>query len=146
MLLTLQQLLSGQQSPWILLLIILLVLALDGSLAMIAIALGVLFVAFKAGKAVYDAVDKLIEWLIFTILRLAEDVLESPPLDKVLFFQLVLVGVKKAYDVINGAQKLIELAVNLAATALAAVLILSCALALALVNLAALGTIVYYLK
>ncbi len=146
MLLTLQQLLSGQQSPWILLLIILLVLALDGSLAMVAISLGVLFVAFKAGKAAYDAIDRLIEWLIFTVFRLTEDVLESPPLDKVPFFQLVLVGIKKAYDIVNGSQKLIEFAVNLAVTALAAVLILSCALALALINLAALGAVIYYLK
>jgi len=140
------QLLPAQSSPWAILLIIVVVLALDGSLAMIALALGVLFVAFRAGKAVYDALDKLVEWLIFTVFRLAEDVLESPPLDKVPFFQLVLVGVKKAYDIVNGAQKLIELAINLAVTALAVMLILLCGLALAMVNLAALGAIVYCLK
>jgi len=140
------QLLPAQSSPWAILFIIVVVLALDGSLAMIALALGVLFVAFKAGKMAYDAIDRLVDWLIFTIFRLAEDVLESPPLDRVPFFQLVLVGVKKAYDIVNGAQKLIELAINLAATALAAALMLLCGLALALVNLAALGAVVYCLK
>jgi hypothetical protein len=143
MLTILAQLLPAQSSQWTVLLIIIVVLALDGSLAMVAIALGVLYVAFKAGKAAYDAIDKLVDWLIFTIFRLAEDVLESSPLDKVPLFQLVLVGVKKAYDVVNGSQKLIEFAVNLLATALAATFMLLCLLALALVNLAALGAIVY---
>ncbi len=146
MLTILAQLLPAQSPLWTVLLIIIVVLALDGSLAMIAISLGVLFVAFKAGKAVYDAIDKLVDWLIFTAFRLAEDVLESPPLDKVPLFQLMLVGVKKAYDVVNGAQRLIELAINLLVTALAVTFMLLCLLALALVNLAALGAVIYYLK
>lgn len=59
---------------------------------------------------------------------------------------IVLVGVKKAYDIVNGAQKLIEFAVNLVVTALAVTFIVACVLTLALINLAALGAIVYYLK
>jgi hypothetical protein len=129
-----------------LLLFILIVLALDGSLAMVAISLGTLLVAFKAGKAIYDTIDKLIEWLIFTVLRLAEDALETPPLDKVPFFQLALVGIKRAYDIINGSQKLIELAINFVVTTLAVTLMSLCLLALALINMAALGAIIYYLK
>jgi hypothetical protein len=146
MLTILAQLLPAQSPLWTVLLIIIVVLALDGSLAMIAISLGTLLVAFKAGKAVYDAIDKLVEWLIFTAFRLVEDALESPPLDKVPFFQLALVGVKKAYDIINGSQKLIELAINFAVTALAVTLMSLCLLALALINMAALGAIIYYLK
>lgn len=143
MLTTLPQLLPAQSSTWTLLLIIILVLVLDGLLVTIAISLGMLFIAFKAGKVVYDTIDRLVDWLIFTILRLAEDVLESPPFDKVPFFQLVLVGVKKAYDIVNGAQKLIEFAVNLVVTALAVTFIVVCVLTLALINLAALGAIIY---
>jgi len=137
--------LSTLQPPWTPLIIVIAVLALDLALVAVAVSLGILFAAFKAGKAVYDAIDKLVEWLIFTAFRLAEDLLESPPLDQVPLFQLVLVGVKKAYDIVNGAQKLIELAIDLLVTALAAVLLLLCALALALLNLAALGAIVYSL-
>ena len=80
------------------------------------------------------------------MLRLAEDVLESPPLDKIPVFQLMLVGVKKAYDVVNGAQRLLEVAINIVVTALAAALMTLCLLALVLLNLAALWTVLYYLK
>ncbi len=146
MLAALPQILPGTLSQGQILLIILLVASLDALIVGSAVALGVLFIAFKAGKAVYDAVDKLVEWIIFTALRLAEDVLESPPLDKIPAFQLVLVGVKKAYDVVNGAQRLLEVAINILVTALAAVLMMLCLLALVLLNLAALGTVIYYLK
>ncbi len=146
MLAALPQLLPGTLSQGQLLLMILLVASLDAFIVGSAVALGVLFIAFKAGKAVYDAVDKLVEWIIFTVLRLAEDVLESPPLDRIPAFQLVLMGVKKAYDVVNGAQRLLEVAINIVVTALAAVLMTLCLLALVLLNLAALGTVIYYLK
>jgi hypothetical protein len=121
------------------------VLCLDVAMVAGAIALGLLFIAFKAGKAVYDTIDKLIEAAITTAFRLAEDALESPPLDKIPIFQLVLVGIKKAYDLINGAQKLIEAAINLFVTAVAAILVLLCGLALAAINMAALGAVIYYL-
>jgi len=82
----------------------------------------------------------------FTVtLRFIEDALESPPLNRVAFLQLVLVGVKKAYDIINGAQKLLEIAINVAVTLLAVVLAVAYVLALAFLNLAALGLVILYL-
>ncbi len=142
----LQQLLPETLSAEQLLFTLMLVAGLDAFIVLSAASLCVLFVSFKAGKAIYDAIDKLIEWAVLTVLRLAEDVLESPPFDKIPVFQLALVGVKMAYDVVNGAQRLLEFAINLAVTALAAALVIVFALALASVNLAALGAVAYYLK
>ncbi len=142
----LPQLLPETLSSGQLLLILLFVAGLDAFIIASAASLGFLFVAFKAGKAAYDTIDKLADWLIYTAFRLAEDVLESPPLNRVPFFQLVLVGVKKAYDIVSGSQKLVEFAINAAITALAAALMLLCALALALLNLAAIGAAIYYIK
>ncbi len=141
----LQQLLPETLSAEQLLSILILVAGLDAFIVLSAVSLGVLFVSFKAGKLVYDAIDKLIEWAVLTVLRIIEDVLESPPLDKIPVFQLALVAVKMVYDAINGAQRLLEFAINLAVTALAAALIILFALALASVNLAALSAVVYYL-
>ncbi len=137
-------LLPAHLPSWALLLILLLVLALDILLVLSAIALGVLFTAFKAGKLAYDAIDRLVDRLIYTVLCLLEDVLESPPLDTVPFFQLVLVGVKKAYDLLNGAQKLVEFAVNAAVTAFAVLFMLALVLGLAVINLVALGLLLSY--
>ncbi len=145
MLAALPQYLPQTLASWQLLLIIIIVVCLDLAMVACAIVLGMSFIAFRAGKAVYDTVDRLIEFAINTAFRLAEDALESPPLDKVPIFQLVLVGIKKAYDLINGAQKLIEFAINLSVTAVAAILVLLCGLALAAVNIAALGAVAIYL-
>jgi hypothetical protein len=136
-----QTLSSGQ-----LLLILFIVACLDAAIAFGAVVFGILFVAFKAGKAVYDTIDKIVDWAIYTVFRMAEDALETPPLDKVPLLQLVLVGVKKAYDIINAGQKLIELAISLLVTALAAILVLACGLALAVINASALGAVIYYLR
>jgi hypothetical protein len=145
MLYALPQLLPDQVSPWMLLLIVLVALSLDILLFTSGFALIVLFVVFKAGKAVYDAIDKAIEWIIDTVLRFIEDALESPPLNRIAFLQLVLVGVKKAYDIINGAQKLLEVAINVAVTLLAIVLAVAYVIALAMLNLVALVLVIHYL-
>jgi hypothetical protein len=145
MLFALPQLLPGQVSPWVLLLIVLLALSLDILLFTSGFALIVLFVVFKAGKAVYDAIDKAVEWIIDTVLRFIEDALESPPLNRIAFLQLVLVAVKKTYDLINGAQKLLEAVINVAVTLLAVVLAVAYVAALAALNLTALGLVIIYL-
>jgi hypothetical protein len=145
MFISLPQLFPGHVSPWVLLSIIVLVLALDAILLVSIVALGALFVVFKAGKMAYVMIDRTIDRLIVMVLRIVEDVLESPPLDRVPLFSWALVGVKKAYDIINGAQGLVVVAINIGVTLLAAFLFMACVAALAVVNLSALFIVLNYL-
>ena len=145
MFISLPQLLPEHVSPWVLLFIIIVVLALDAILIISAFALGILFIVFKAGKMAYVMIDRTIDKLILMALRIVEDVLESPPLDRVPLFSWALVGVKKAYDIVNGAQGLLVVAINIGVTLLAAVLFLACVSALAVVNLSALFIVLNYL-
>ncbi len=144
MFISLPQLLPGHLSPWVLFSIIILVLALDTILIISIVALGALFIVFKAGKMAYVMIDNTIDKLILTALRIVEDVLESPPLDKVPLFSWALVGVKKTYDIVNGAQGLVVAAVNICFTLLAAVLFMACVAAFAFVNLSALFIVLNY--
>jgi hypothetical protein len=139
------QLLPEQLSPWMLLLFIIVVLSMDALLVFMAASLGVVLIAFKAGRAVLQYIDKAVNWVIYTAFRLVEDVLESPPLDKVPILQLLLVGVKKAYDIVNGAQALIMFAVNAVVTFLAIVFMLVFILGLAAINIAAIGLVIRYI-
>ena len=125
--------------------IIVLVLALDFILAALAVLLVILFVAFKAGKGILQMIDKTINWAVYTAFRYAEDALESPPLDKVPFLQLVLVGVKKAWDIFNALQGLILVVVNIAVTLAAFVLAVLFIVAMVVFNLAAVAVVLHYM-
>ena len=138
-------LLPAQLSPTELLVLIFTVLAIDFVLVVLAAVLGIIFIAFKAGKGILQIIDKTINWAVYTAFRFAEDALESPPLNKVPFLQLVLVGVKKAWDIFNALQGLILVVVNIIVTLVAIVLALCFILAMVALNLAALGVVIHYM-
>lgn len=106
---------------WLVVLIIILIIILDVLLVLGLGALVVLFAVFKVGKLAYDLLNRAIEWLVYRVLCLLEDLLESPPLMRFPFLSYALVGVKVAYDLLNGFQSVIEriiaVAVVLAAVA-----------------------------
>ncbi len=134
----------GQLSQMQLLILIFLVLALDILMVALGIAGATLFVAFKAGKGILQLIDKAVDYVVFTVLRFLEDALESPPFDKLPIMQMVLVGVKKAYDVYSAAQGLIVAIINVVVTLVAVALFFLLVASLALLNLAALATVVHY--
>lgn len=135
----------AQLSATSLLIMILVVLALDVIIIVLGIVGAVLFITFKAGKGIPQAIDKAVDYAVFTALRLVEDALESPPLDKVPILHLVLVGVKKAYDLFSAAQGLILVVVNIAVTLVAIALALLLVAALLALNMAAVGTAIHYI-
>ena len=111
----------------------------------LATVLVIIFIAFKAGKGILQIIDKTINWAVYTVFRFAEDALESPPLDKVPFLQLVLVGVKKAWDIFNAFQGLIFVVINIVVTIAAIVLAICFIIAMVALNLAALGVVIHYM-
>ncbi len=137
-------LLPGQLSQTQLLILIFLVLSLDILIVALGIVGAFFFAAFKVGKNVLQMVDKAVDYVVFTVLRLLEDALETPPFDKVPILQLVLVGVKKAYDIYSAAQGLIVAVINAVVTLVAVALLFLLVASLAILNLAALVTVVHY--
>jgi hypothetical protein len=137
-------LLPDQLSQAQILLLILVVLAVDVAMVVFASVMAFLFIAFKAGKGILKAIDKAMDWAVYTVLRIAEDFLESPPFDKVPILQLVLVGVKKAYDLYSAAQGLIVVIVNIVVTLVAIVLAVMFVLAFVALNAATLGAVIHY--
>lgn len=145
MFVSLPQLLPQSLPAWLVILLAIVVLALDVLLVGGIVVLGAAFTAFRLGKLIYDKFIKLIDQLVHRLLCFLEDILESPPLDRAPFLSLVLVGVKMAYDLINGAQRLIETLISIAVALLAFILVLSCGLWLLVINAAAVWMVVRYL-
>lgn len=137
-------LLPDQLSQTQLLALIFLVLFID----VLTVALGIvgafLFVAFKVGKGALQVVDKAVDWAVYTFLRLVEDTLESPPFDRLPIMQMALVGVKKAYDIYSAAQGLVVAVINVVVTLVAIALFFLSVASLAILNLAALATVIHY--
>jgi hypothetical protein len=137
-------LLPDQLSQTQTLVLIFLVLLIDVLIVALGIAGAFLFAAFKVGKGVLQIVDKAVDWAVYTVLRLVEDTLESPPFDRLPIMQMALVGVKKAYDVYSAAQGLVVAAINVVVTLVAIALFFLAAASLAILNLAALATVIHY--
>jgi hypothetical protein len=125
-------------SQWLVILIIVLILVLDVLLVLGLAALAILFVAFRAGKLVYDTLNKTIDRLVYAALCVLEDLLESPPLNRAPILSWALVGVKLAYDILNAFQNAIERAISVGVTVLSALLGVAAVGVLAAANVAAL--------
>jgi len=136
--------LPGQLSQTQLLILIFLVLSLDILIVALGVAGAFFFTAFKAGKNVQHMADKTVDYVVFTVLRLLEDALESPPFDKVSALQPALLGVKRAYDLYSSAQGLVVAAINAVVTLVAIALCFLFVASLVILNLAALVAVVHY--
>lgn len=98
---------------WLVYLLMVLILILDAVTVIAIVLLGVLFVGFRFGKYLYGLIQKEIDQIIYRILCVLEDLIESPQFEHASgFLVLVLFGVKTAYEVLNTFQNLIEFVIT----------------------------------
>ena len=129
---------------WLVILIIIVILVLDVLIAISLVAVSVLFVAFHAGRLVYDLINKTIDWLVYAALCFLEDLMKSPPLNRAPILSWALIGVKLAYYIVNVFQNMIERIVAILVTLLAAAMLIAAAGVLIAINASALWLVWSY--
>ena len=127
-------------SPWMGVFLILILVSMDALLLWAAASVGAAFVAFKAWRAARQAIDNIVDRIVYLAFFLAGVLLDIPPLNRIPYIHIPLLAAKKAYGMANAAEALAHSIVSLVVTGLAISFGLAFALGLAAINLAILLT------